>query len=126
MKDLTKAEEQVMQFLWKVQTGLIRDIVDLFENPKPAYTTIATILKILENKGFVGHEEYGKMLKYYPLVSKEKYGRTHFKSFAKRYFNSSLNKVASFFVEDNDVSISELEEIKEMIEKELAIKKGEK
>lgn len=125
MKELTKAEEQVMQILWKKGEAFVKEIVDEFEDNKPAYTTIATILKILETKGFVSHHEFGKMYKFFPIIDKDEYGRKYLNNFAKNYFNSSFKKIASFFVEDNEVSINELEEIRRIIDKEIKSKRAE-
>ncbi len=126
MKELTKAEEQVMQILWEIEKGFVKDVIERMPEPKPAYTTIATIFKILEKKGFVDHEEYGKMHRFFPLVQKDVYAREFLQGVAKNYFNSSLRKIASFFVEDNDLSIAELEEIKKIMDREIKSRKETK
>jgi len=83
MKELTKAEEQIMQILWKLEKGFVHDILDKFPHPKPAYNTISTIVRILEKKKFVSYIAFGKTHQYYPLISKKEYTRTYFKSFIK-------------------------------------------
>lgn len=119
MKELTKAEDQVMQILWKLEKGVVNDIVDQFPNPKPAYNTVSTVVRILEKKGFVDHKSYGKTHEYYPIVEKETYTKKFLQSFTKNYFNNSFSQLISFFAKDKDISINDLEEIKAMIEKEM-------
>jgi BlaI family transcriptional regulator, penicillinase repressor len=119
MKQLTKAEEQVMQILWDINEGIVKDIVDRFGNPKPAYTTVATVFKVLENKGFVTKRKIGNTHLYKPLVSKEDYTKIQFSSLLKNYFNGSFPKMATFFARENDLSISELEEMMKITEDEL-------
>lgn len=126
MKTLTKAEEQVMQILWKIEKGFVNDLLEHFDTPKPAYNTVSTIVRILENKGFVAHETYGKSHAYYPIVSKGEYRSYSFKTMMSKYFRNSFNEVASFFVKDNqDYSIEELEELKHMLEEEIKNRKDE-
>jgi BlaI family penicillinase repressor len=119
MKQLTKAEEQVMQILWDINEGIVKDVVDRFGNPKPAYTTVATVFKVLENKGFVTKRKIGNTLLYKPLVSKEDYTKIQFSSLLKNYFSGSFPKMATFFARENDLSISELEEMMKITEDEL-------
>ena len=87
MKELTKAEEQVMQYLWKLKKAFLKDIVDHFPEPKPAYTTISTVIRVLVKKNFISFNTYGKIHEYYPLLSKSEYFRSHFKRVIKNYFN---------------------------------------
>jgi BlaI family transcriptional regulator, penicillinase repressor len=115
MKELTKAEEQIMQKLWKLKTAFVREIVDKFPEPKPAYTTIATIIKILEKKGFVGHEDYGKIFKYYPIVAKDVYASQSINNFVKDYFENSFKNLVSFFSHENKITIEDIEEIKNIL-----------
>ncbi len=119
MKELTKAEEQVMLILWKQGSAFVRDIIKDMGEPKPAYTTISTIIRILETKGYAAHEEYGKMHKYYPLVSKEDYTGTFMRGFISNYFSGSYKNLLSFFSKSKDLSIEDLEEIKSIIDKEI-------
>ncbi|MGE0077000.1 MAG: BlaI/MecI/CopY family transcriptional regulator [Bacteroidales bacterium] len=114
-KELTKAEEQVMQYLWKVEKGFLKDIVDQFPVPKPAYTTVSTVIRVLVKKGFIGYNTYGKVNEYYPLVSKADYFQSHVKSIITNFFHGSASEFALFFANDQ-LDISELEEIQKMIE----------
>ena len=125
MKELTKAEEQVMEYLWKLERAFVRDILDEFPEPKPAYTTVSTIVRILEKKELVGYTAFGKNYQYYPLVSKKEYAWLCFRGVLSKHFNSSVRRFASFFASDNKVSLSELEEMKELIEKEIQKRKTE-
>jgi Predicted transcriptional regulator len=117
-KELTKAEEQVMQLLWKINNGFLKDIVDLFPEPKPAYTTVSTVIRVLVKKGFIGYNTYGKINEYYPLISKNDYFQNHVKSIITNYFHGSTPEFASFFANDQ-LKLSELEEIKAMIEEKI-------
>lgn len=126
MKELTKAEEQIMQILWKLGKGFVHDILDKLPEPKPAYNTISTIVRILEKKKFVCYTAYGKTHQYYPLVLKKEYTRTYFKSFINNYFENSYPAMASFFAKDENLSLSDLEEIKKMMENEIEKQKSTK
>jgi len=119
MKELTKAEEQIMQILWTIEKGFVNDILDILPLPKPAYNTVSTIVRILERKGFVGHTAYGKTHEYYPLVSKREYTKSYFKGFMTNYFENSYQALASFFTKENSLSIKELEEIKRLMDAEI-------
>lgn len=117
---LTKSEEQVMQILWDLGEGLVKDILDRFEDPKPARNTVSTVVRILEKKGFVGHKDYGKVFVYYPLVQKKDYSGTQLVGLLKNYFNNSFPAMASFFAKENDLTIHDLEVLLEETKKELA------
>ena len=123
MKELTKAEEQVMQYLWEIEKGFLKDVVDQFPNPKPAYTTISTVVRVLVNKGFIGFKTYGKSNEYYPAISKKDYTRSFFKGITKSFFNNSASKLVSFFTSENDLSLSELELLKKQLEEQIEKKK---
>ena len=116
---LTKAEEQVMQHLWEMGEGLVKDIRDQFEEPKPARNTVSTVLRILEKKEFVAHRTYGKVHLYYPLVTKDEYSKTQLFGLMKSYFNNSFPAMASFFVREKDLTIKDLEQLMEETKKEL-------
>ncbi len=116
---LTKAEEQVMQILWKMEKGLVKDMLSRFQDPVPAYNTVSTIIRILEKKGFVDHKAYGNTYEYFPVVSKEEYTREHFADFLKNYFDDSFPALALFFAKENDLSLPDLEEILRMAGKEM-------
>jgi BlaI family transcriptional regulator, penicillinase repressor len=124
MKELTKAEEQIMQLLWKLKKGFVNDILERLPEPKPAYNTVSTIIRILERKGFVGHTAYGKSHEYYPLTDKKEYSRLLAKGLLTNYFSNSVHSLVSFFSREKGLSLSELEELRTIIEEE--IKKKEK
>ena len=114
-KPLTKAEEQIMQALWKIEKGFTKDIIDELPEPKPHYNTVSTILKILQDKEFVAAESVGKSHLYKPRVKKEMYSKQSMKQLVKGYFNGSFSNMLSFFAKEKDISASDLEEIlKEM------------
>ncbi len=109
MKNLTKAEEQIMHIIWKLDKAFLRDIIDELPNPKPHNNTVATIVKILVEKEFVGITVFGRTHQYYPLVAKETYSKSTMKSFVKGYFEGSFSNAVSFMVKENNISIDELE-----------------
>ncbi len=113
LKELTKAEDQVMQILWKLQSGFVKDIIEIMPEPKPAYNTISTIVRILETKGFVDHKAYGKTHEYFPLISKEKYTKFYLNNLLKGYFNGSFQNLVSFFAKENKMDIKSLEKLLE-------------
>lgn len=119
MKELTKAEEQIMQKLWKLKKAYVKEIIAQLPLPKPAYNTVSTIVRILEKKGFVGHESVGKSHLYYPLIEKDTYKKDFMQYLIKDYFSNSFRNMVSFFTNDREVSIAELEEIKNMINEQL-------
>ena len=119
MKELTKAEEQIMQVLWKLEKAVVKDIIGELPEPKPAYNTVSTIVRILEKKGFVSHKAYGKNHEYFPLVSKDEYKKKFLKSFIKRYFSDSFQEMVSFFASRRDISLEELEEIRRLLQDEI-------
>jgi BlaI family transcriptional regulator, penicillinase repressor len=122
-KELTRAEEEVMQILWKLRKAFVKDIVENFGNPKPAYNTVSTIIRILEKKGFVSYKAYGNTHEYYPLMSKKQYTKTYLQNFVKNYFSNSYQNLVSFFTNEDNVSLKELEEMKQLMEKEIKKKK---
>lgn len=107
---LTKAEEQIMQILWRIEKGFVKDILEYFDEPKPAYTTVATIVKILEKKGFVEFKAYGNAHQFFPIISREEYSKTHVNTFFKKYFKGSIKEVVSFFVDNNKVQVKDIDE----------------
>jgi predicted transcriptional regulator len=111
MRELTRAEEEVMQVLWRIEKGFVKDILELFDDPKPAYNTVSTIVRILQDKGFVDHKAYGRTHEYYPVVSKDEYSKNHIKNFVKDYFSNSFEKMVSFFAKEKSISVQEMEEI---------------
>lgn len=119
--ELTRGEEEVMHILWSIGSGVVNDIIARMEEPKPKYTTVATFIKILENKGFVRHEAMGKSHRYFPLVSKEDYAGNKMRSMLSNYFDGSLSQMVSFFSQKENISVEEMDEILEIVEK---IKRG--
>jgi predicted transcriptional regulator len=119
IKSLTKAEEQIMQILWDLKEGVVKDIVDKFEDTKPAYTTVATVLSVLEKKGFVTCKKVGNVKLFSPEISKKEYTGFQFKSLLSDYFNGSFPKMATFFARENNLGIEELEEMLKITENEL-------
>lgn len=118
MKQLTKAEEEVMQLLWKLEKCNVASIIDELPNPKPAYNTISTIVRILEDKGFVDHEKVGKGHIYFPLVKKSDYSNQRINKLVDGYFQGSFKSMVSFFMKKNDISLAELESIMNQIKDE--------
>lgn len=119
MIQLTKAEEQVMQILWNLEESTVQDIREKFDNPKPARTTIATVLGILENKGFIAHKTFGRMNVYRPVIKKEKYSKAQLFGIMKNYFNNSFVSMASFFVKENNLNIEDLDKLLNEMREEL-------
>lgn len=124
MKELTKAEEQIMQVLWRLEKAFVKDVIERLPDPKPAYNTVSTIVRILEKKGFVAHNAYGKTHEYFPVVSRDDYKKRFLKSFIKRYFGNSFQEMVSFFASDRDISLGEMEEIRELLNEEIEKHKG--
>jgi len=116
MKNLTKKEEQIMQVLWDLGKAMVNDIIAKLPDPDLPYTTISSIVRILEKKGFVDHKPYGKTHEYYPLISREEYKKYQMSNFVKQYFDSSYKNVVSFFAENKDISPEELRDILVLIE----------
>ena len=119
MKELTKAEEQIMQVLWKLEKGFVKDLVAEMPDPKPAYNTVSTIVRILEKKGFVSYTAYGKTHEYFPIVSREDYTRSFMRNFMRTYFSGSFKEMVSFFAKEDNLSISELDELLEDVKRDI-------
>ncbi|NTE04754.1 BlaI/MecI/CopY family transcriptional regulator [Agrobacterium tumefaciens] len=117
IKDLTKAEEQIMQVLWQLEKAFVKEVIDQLPIPKPAYNTVSTIIRILETKGFIGHEAFGKAHQYYPLISKEEYKRHATEKLLGNYFENSVESMFSFFVKEEKLDLSDVDEILKMINK---------
>ena len=109
MKQLTKAEEEIMQILWQLEKAFVKEIINHFPNPKPAYNSVSTIIRILEKKGVVGFEAFGKSHRYFPLIDKEEYSRKFLNRFVENYFSGSYSQLVSFFAKQDNLSLSELE-----------------
>ena len=126
MKELTKAEEQVMQILWQIEKGFVKDVLAKIPEPKPAYNTVSTIIRILEKKGFVGYKAYGKTHEYFPIVDKTAYSNFYLKNFIGGYFNGSFQKLVSFFAKENDMDIQQFESLIKHVEDDLKDPEEEK
>jgi predicted transcriptional regulator len=113
MKELTKAEDQIMQVLWNLEKAFVKDIVDQLPKPKPAYNTVSTIIRILETKGFVSHKAYGKTHEYYPVITKQKYTKFYLNNLVKGYFSGSLPNLVSFFTSENNLKVEEIDQLME-------------
>ena len=120
MRELTKGEEQVMQVIWNVGQGFANEIMAAFPEPKPAYNTVLTVIKILEKKGFVQHETFCRANRYSPLISKEEYSHRYLGSVVERYFNNSYLDLVSAFAKKENFSIEELEEMRKTIDEAIA------
>lgn len=104
MKPLTRAEEEIMQILWEIERGFVKDILSAMTEPKPAYNTVSTIVRILERKGFVSHKSYGKSHEYFPIVSKDEYRTFTIKKMLDGYFDNSFGKLTAFFKNDETLN----------------------
>jgi predicted transcriptional regulator len=118
MKQLTRAEEQIMQALWRLEKGFLREVLDELPLPRPHQNTVATLLKILVEKEFVGTRSIGRNHQYFPLVRKEDYSKRSMKQLVKGYFEGSFSNVVSFLVKENNVSVEELEDLLRQIKKQ--------
>lgn len=123
LKELTKAEEQVMMILWEIEKGFVNDVINKMKDPKPAYTTISTIVRILEKKGFVDHKSYGNSYEYFPKISKEHYSKNCLKGFMKGYFSNSIYNMVSFLSKNEQMDVQEMEEIISLLDEKIKISK---
>lgn len=121
LRELTRAEEELMQVLWDKEKAFVKDVIELLPEPKPAYNTVSTIIRILETKGFVDHTAYGKTHEYFPIVSKEDYRTFITGKLMGGYFKNSVEEMMSFFVSQKQIDLKEADEILKMIEE---MKKG--
>lgn len=117
IKELTKAEEQIMQILWQLNEAIVKDILDKMPEPKPAYNTVSTVVRVLEGKGFIDHKAYGNSHVYFPLVSEAEYKKFTFDKMMKSYFNDSYKSLVSFIADDKKLGIKELDELTNLIDK---------
>jgi predicted transcriptional regulator len=124
MEEITKAQEEILRVLWDINEGAVADVIERLPEPKPAYTTVATVIKVLEKKGYVSHRRYGNIHVFFPLVSRKVYAKHVLKDAYKGLFNSSLNQLVSFFVKEKSVSVGELEELKKLIDQEIKKQKS--
>ncbi|MDB5201206.1 MAG: BlaI/MecI/CopY family transcriptional regulator [Ferruginibacter sp.] len=117
IKQLTKAEEQIMQVIWKLDKAFLREIIEELPVPKPHNNTVATIIKILVDKQFIGVTVFGRMHQYYPLVSKEAYSKATMKNFVKGYFEGNFSNAVSFMIKENNLSLEDLELLLKQLKK---------
>lgn len=123
-QELTKSEEEIMQILWQLDGGFVKEVVDQFPEPKPAYNTVSTIIRILVKKGVVRYEAIGNTHKYIPKISKEEYTKIYLNHFVGNYFDNSYKTLVSFFTNEEQLSVQELEEMKHLLEQEIQKKKS--
>lgn len=116
---LTRAEEEIMLILWKLKEAIVRDVISKLEDPETPYTTVSTVIRILEKKGFVGHRAVGTTHLYYPLMSKKEYLKGYLTGIAKNYFDGSSSNLLTFYAKESDLSIKELRNLMEEVESEL-------
>jgi predicted transcriptional regulator len=119
MKELTRAEEEIMQVLWGLEKGFVKDVIEKLPEPKPAYNTVSTFLRILEKKKVVGHKAYGKTHEYFPLVGRDEYKKKFVRSFVRRFFGDSFPEMVSFFAGGRDMSLQELEGMRRLLDEEI-------
>jgi predicted transcriptional regulator len=119
MKSITRAQEEILQILWEIKDGAVTDVIQKLPDPKPAYTTVATVIKVLEKKGYVDHRTYGKTFVYFPLISRKEYAKHVMRGRVNVLFDNSVNQMVSFFVRQKNLSLNELEELRKMIEEEI-------
>jgi len=118
MKELTKVEEEVMQIIWKLEKGIVRDFINELKDPKPPYSTISSVVRILEKKGFVDHKTYGKTHEYFPIISKDNYKKFAMNGIVDKYFAGSATSMMSFFAKENKLSASDLQALVDSLKEE--------
>jgi BlaI family penicillinase repressor len=115
VKELTKAEEQIMQILWQLKEAIVKDILERIPEPKPAYNTVSTVVRVLEGKGFIDHKAYGNSHVYFPLISEDDYKKFTFDKLMKNYFSDSYKSLVSFIADEKNLGLKELDELTELI-----------
>ena len=116
VKELTKAEETVMQLLWQLKEGLVKDILEQMPDPKPAYNTVSTVVRVLESKGFIDHKAYGNSHVYFPLISEAQYKKFTFDKLMSNYFSNSYKSLVSFIANEKKLDIQQLDELTQLLE----------
>lgn len=116
MKELSMHEERIMQIFWKMENAIVRDVLELLPEPKPPYTTLASSIRLLENKGYLGHRSFGNVNQYFPIITQEEYSKNSANHMLKSYFQGSVGNFLSFMVKENKVSDTEIEELQKLIE----------
>ena len=125
MKEITKAQEEILKALWKIKEGAVSDVLEVIPEPKPAYNTVATVIKVLEKKEYVSHKTFGKTNVYFPIISKKEYAQFVIKDTVAGFFNGSVQQMVSSFVKGKNVSLNELEELRNLIDNEINQKNKE-
>ncbi|MEO7212772.1 BlaI/MecI/CopY family transcriptional regulator [Mucilaginibacter sp.] len=115
VKELTKAEEQIMQILWQLNEAIVKDIIEKIPEPKPAYNTVSTVVRVLEGKGFIDHRAYGNSHVYFPLISEDDYKKFTFDKLMKNYFSDSYKSLVSFIADEKNLGLKELDELTELL-----------
>ena len=123
MKQFSKSELQIMKYLWAIEKGFLKDIVDQFPDPAPAYTTISTLISRMVKKEYIGFKKYGRDKEYYPKITKTEYFKNHFKEIVSGFFNNSSSQFASFFTKNSDLSLEELRELESILQEKIKDKK---
>lgn len=121
---LSKSEEKLMRYIWKLEKAYMKDLLECYPDPKPATTTVATLLKRMQDKGYVDYEKFGRSRQYYPLVKKSDYFAKHINGLIRTFFNDSPSQFASFFTSETDLTETELEELQQIINRELKKKRS--
>jgi predicted transcriptional regulator len=117
MQKLTKAEEDIMQLIWDLGRGTVSDLLERIEEPRPPHSTVSSVVRILEKKGYVDHKAYGKTHEYFPIVAKEDYGRRSLTDVLRNYFDGSVSRLVSHLVEDKKLSADDVQEILDKLDK---------
>jgi BlaI family penicillinase repressor len=115
VKEFTKAEEQIMQILWQLNEAIVKDIIEKIPEPKPAYNTVSTVVRVLEAKGFIDHKAYGNSHVYFPLISEDDYKKFTFDKLMKNYFSDSYKSLVSFIADEKNLGLKELDELTELL-----------
>lgn len=118
MKKLTRKEEEVMKILWNLKKAFVKDIIEEYDEPKPHYNTVSSLVRLLQDKGIVGYTQYGNTYQYFPLMSKEDYRKTFMKQVVSDYFDNSYKSAVAFFVKEKGLSAAELEELVKLIKEQ--------
>jgi len=116
MKHLTNREEEIMEVFWEKGSMYVKDVIDLLAGPKPHYNTISTIIRGLEEKGFVAHEQFGNTYRYFAIISREEFSKNSIKNLVSKYFNTSYTSVVSMFVDEQKISTEEIQELIRQVE----------
>jgi predicted transcriptional regulator len=124
MEELTRSEEEIMRILWELGEGVVHDILDKIPEPKPPYTTVSSVVRVLEKKGYVQHRAYGKTHLYFPRIAKQEYARQSFKTMVQHYFEGSPQKVVSFLVQEQELGSADMAELRQLIDSYATSKKN--